>query len=151
MDPLSFKVCFFHLLNDFDQNSTLFDCDTCSLYLFVCLFVYFWLHWVFFAVCQLSLVAAGGGYSPLWCVGFSLWWLLLSQSTGSRHVDFSSCHTLWHVGSVVVAHGLSCSAACGIFTDQGSNPCPLHWQADVSSFFFFLTSLLEYNCFTVVC
>ena len=22
-----------------------------------------------------------------------------------------------------------CSAACGIFPDQGSNPCPLHWQA----------------------
>ena len=37
--------------------------------------------------------------------------------------------------SVVVAHGLSCSAACGIFPDQGSNPCPLHWQVD--SFFFF--------------
>ncbi|KAJ8776297.1 hypothetical protein J1605_015595 [Eschrichtius robustus] len=33
-------------------------------------------------------------------------------------------------GSVVVAHGPSCSAACGIFADQGSNPCPLHWQAD---------------------
>ena len=38
---------------------------------------------------------------------------------------------LWCVGSVaVVAHGLSCSTACGIFPDQGSNPCPLHWQAD---------------------
>ena len=23
-----------------------------------------------------------------------------------------------------------CSAAGGIFPDQGSNPCPLHWQAD---------------------
>ena len=33
-------------------------------------------------------------------------------------------------GSVVVAHGLSCSAACGIFPDQGSNPCLLHWQVD---------------------
>ena len=29
-----------------------------------------------------------------------------------------------------MAHGLSCSAACGIFPDQGSNPCLLHWQAD---------------------
>ena len=29
-----------------------------------------------------------------------------------------------------MAHGLSCSAACGIFPDQGLNPCPLHWQAD---------------------
>ena len=33
-------------------------------------------------------------------------------------------------GSVVVAHGPSRSAARGIFPDQGSNPCPLHWQAD---------------------
>ena len=34
-----------------------------------------------------------------------------------------------------MAHGLSCSTACGIFPDQRSNLCPLHWQAD--SFFFF--------------
>ena len=33
-------------------------------------------------------------------------------------------------GSVVVAHGLRCSTACGIFLDQGSNPCLLHWQVD---------------------
>ena len=32
--------------------------------------------------------------------------------------------------SVVVAHVLSCPAACGIFLDQGSNLCPLHQQAD---------------------
>ena len=43
---------------------------------------------------------------------------------------FIVAHGLWSAGSVVVAHGLSCSAACGIFPDQGSNPCPLHWQAD---------------------
>ena len=39
----------------------------------------------------------------------------------------------WLLGawaSVVVVHGLSCSTACGIFPDQGSNPCPLPWQAD---------------------
>ena len=47
------------------------------------------------------------------CHGLSL------QSTGSRRA-----------GSVAVAHGPSCSAACGIFLDQGSNPCPLHRQAD---------------------
>ena len=33
-------------------------------------------------------------------------------------------------GSVVVVHGLSCSMIHGIFLDQGSNPCPLHWQVD---------------------
>ena len=32
--------------------------------------------------------------------------------------------------SVAVARRVSCSTACGIFPDQGSNPCPLHWQAD---------------------
>ena len=35
-------------------------------------------------------------------------------------------------GSVVVAHRLGCSMACGIFLDQGLNPCLLHWQADSS-------------------
>ena len=38
-----------------------------------------------------SLVAASGGYSSLQCVGFLLLWLLLLQSTGSRHAGFSSC------------------------------------------------------------
>ena len=35
---------------------------------------------------------------------------------------------LWSTGSIVVAHGLSCSEACGIFLDQESTPCLLHWQ-----------------------
>ena len=33
-----------------------------------------------------------------------------------------------HTGSVVVMHGLSCPVAHGIFSDQGSNTCLLHWQ-----------------------
>ena len=53
--------------------------------------IYFWLHWVFAAACGLSLVAASGGYSPLWCTGFSLQWLLFLRSTGSRCAGFSSC------------------------------------------------------------
>ena len=55
------------------------------------LFIYFWLRWVFVAARGLSLVAASGGYSALRCAGFSLRWLLLLWSTGSRHVGFSSC------------------------------------------------------------
>ena len=39
-------------------------------------------------------------------------------------------HKVWNPGSVVVAQRLSCSAARGIFPDQGSNLCPLHWQVD---------------------
>ena len=78
------------------------------------LFIYLWLCWVFASVRVLSLVAASGGHSSSRCAGLSL-----SRSTGSRRA-----------GSAIVAHGHSRSAACGIFPDQGSNPCPLHWQAD---------------------
>ena len=67
----------------------------------------------------LSPVAASWGHSSSRCTGLSLSRPLLLRSTGPR------C-----AGSVVVAHGPSCSAACGILPDQGSNPCPLHWQAD---------------------
>ena len=54
---------------------------------------YFWLHWVFVAARGLSLVAASGGYSSLRCAGFSLRWLLLLRSTGSRRPGFSICGT----------------------------------------------------------
>ena len=88
-------------------------------FLSICLFIYLWLCWVFVSVRGLSLVAASGGHSSSRCAGLSLSWPFLLQSTGSRPT-----------GSVIVAHGPSCSAARGIFPDQGSNPCPLHWQAD---------------------
>ena len=44
------------------------------------------------------------------------------QRTGSIVVG----RGLQSAGSVVVVHGFSCSAACGIFLDQGSNPYLLH-------------------------
>ena len=86
---------------------------------FYFLFFYLWLCWAFVSVWGLSLVVASGGHSSSRCAGLSLPRPLLLRSTGSRHA-----------GSVIVAHGPSCSTACGIFPDQGSNPCPLHWQAD---------------------
>ena len=39
-------------------------------------------------------------------------------------------HGFQSTGSIVVVHGLSYSEACGIFSDQGLNPCLLHWHAD---------------------
>ena len=54
-------------------------------------FIYFGLCWVFVAAHGLSLVAASWGYTSLQCAGFSLRWLLLLRSTGSRHAGFSSC------------------------------------------------------------
>ena len=44
-----------------------------------------------FAVRGLSLVAASRVYSSLRCAGFSLRWLLLLRSMGSRCAGFSSC------------------------------------------------------------
>ena len=49
---------------------------------------------------SISLAAASRGYSWLRCMGFSLRWLLLLQSSGSRRA-----------GSVAVAHGLN---SCGL-------------------------------------
>ena len=103
---------------------------------FIYLFIYFWLRWVFLAACGLSLVAVSRGYSLLPCVashcsGFSLQWLLLLRSTGSRHAgSVVVAHRLQSAGSAVAAHGLSCFVACGTLPDQGLNPCPLHWQVD---------------------
>ena len=87
-------------------------------YLFIYLF-YFWLCWVFVSVRGLSLVVASWGHSSSQCTGLSLSRPLLLRGTGFRRA-----------GSVIVAHGPSCSAACGIFPDQGPNLCPLNWQAD---------------------
>ena len=92
----------------------------CGLFssLFI-LFIYFWLCWVFVPVRGLSPAVASGVHSSSRCAGLSLSRPLLLRSIGSSRA-----------GSVVVAHGPSCSTACGIFPDQGSNPRPLHWQAD---------------------
>ena len=87
------------------------------LFMYVCMYV--WLCWVFVSVRGLPPVVASGGHSSSQCAGLSPSRPLPLRSTGSRRA-----------GSAIVAHGPSCSAARGIFPDQGSNPCPLHWQAD---------------------
>ena len=88
--------------------------------------IYFWLHWVLVAVCELSLVAVTQGSSPAVTHRLLLWSLLL-QSIRSRAHGLQQWR---HVCSVVVTHGLGCPEAYGIFLNQGSNPCPLSWQAD---------------------
>ena len=57
--------------------------------------------------CRLSLVAMRGGYFFLWCVGFSLQWLLLLQSMGSRVRWLSSC------SSRAVGYRLPSCGTCG--------------------------------------
>ena len=92
----------------------------CSFCLFtVALFTY-WLHWVFVAAALLFCLI-------LQCTGVSLQWLLLLQIMASRLTAtvtgarrFNSCGA-----------ELGCSSACGIFPNQGLNPCPQGWQADL--------------------
>ena len=83
---------------------------------FFLVYLMFCLWWVFIAARGFSWVVVSRDYSLLQWTGFLLWWLLLLLSTGSRSVG------------LVAVHGLSCSTACGIFLDQGLNPCPLHRQ-----------------------
>ena len=65
---------------------------TQSFFFFINLFIYFyfWLRQVFAAAHGFSLVAASGAYSSLPCTGFSLQWLLLLRSMGSRR-ELSCC------------------------------------------------------------
>ena len=66
---------------------------------------YFWLRWVFVAARGLSLVVASGGYSSLWCAGFSLRWFLLLRSMGSSHAGSrAQAQQLWRTGFVALRH-----------------------------------------------
>ena len=70
------------------------------------------LHWsllLHLAFLQLQRVGA----TLQLCADFSLWLLLLHST-----------------GLVAVRPVLGRLSECGILPDQGSNPCPLHWQAD---------------------
>ena len=78
-----------------------------------------------------SLIAVSGGYSPVvvrgrllavacLVVGHRLWGVQASVAAVQR-LNSSSSSKLQSTGSVVMAHGLSCSAACGIFPDQVLN------------------------------
>ena len=65
----------------------------------------------------------------------------LVAEPASRHVgSVAAAPGLWSSGSVLVASGLSCPAACGIFPDEGSNLRLLHWQVDS----------LPLRCFTLI-
>ena len=61
-----FPVCFFL------YNGSSLKAASNHFFLNKSLFIYFWLHWVFVAARELSLIAARWGYSSLQCVGFSL-------------------------------------------------------------------------------
>ena len=71
------------------------------------------------------------------CVGFSLVMvhrlLIVEAYLVAEHRLLGHGPQLQYVGSLVVSCRLRCSGTRGIFPDQVSNPCLLHWQADSSS------------------
>ena len=78
---------------------------------------------LFVAECRFLIVVASALVDS---VGSRARWPRQLQYVGSV---VAACG-LWSAGSVVMAHRLSCSTACGIFPDQRSNQCPLHRQMD---------------------
>ena len=82
------------------------------------LFIFLWLCWVFVAAPRLSLLAAGSGHS------LTAVHRLLSVVASLA----AECGLHGAKVPVVVACGLGCSLACGIFSDQELNPCAPHWR-----------------------
>ena len=96
-------------------------------------FIYFSLAVPGLRFCEKGLLSSCGVQAPPRS-GFSG-----CRAQALQHVGFSRLWGLGSVvvvpglqstGSVVVARGLICSTARGIFPDQGLKPRLLHWQAD---------------------
>ena len=86
---------------------------------------------VFAAARRFSLVAASGSYSLAKVSRVSHCGHFSCGARALERVGFSSCRAQAQYRSLwALEHGFHCSRACGIFPDQGLNPCPLHWQAD---------------------
>ena len=100
-------------------------------------FLNLWLCCIFIAACNFSLVAMYRGFSGcgVWashCRGFSCGtWAL-----GARVSVVAACgltgFRLWALEGRLSSSvcGLSCFKVSGIFPDQRSNLCTLHWKAD---------------------
>ena len=86
-------------------------------------------HYLFFKIIFIYLFTAVLGLCC--CEGFFLV-TASAELLSSCGAQASHCcgFSLRSTASIVVARGLSCSTTCGIFWDEGSNPCLLHWQAD---------------------
>ena len=117
--------------------TTVEACSCVYKTLLVCL----WLCWASVAAWASLWLWSARATVSWWRSGFTLCWLLLLWSTGSRALGLSAvvAHGLCRAhdavssrlpGSAVVVQGLSCCQACGIFLDQRSNLCFLHRQAN---------------------
>ena len=84
-----------------------------------------------FCCAGFSLAVGSGAYSLAVVHGLLTVVVPLVAESASRHVgSVAVAPGLWSSGSVLVASGLSCPAARGIFPDEGLNLRILHWQVD---------------------
>ena len=81
-----------------------------------------WFAWAFFRCGEQGLFFIA--------VPLTVWLLLLWAQVLGAQISVVAAGRLENLGSVAVLYRLSCSTACGIFPDQGSNLCLLHQQAD---------------------
>ena len=112
-----------------------------TFFIFFSNFIYFYLFVAALGLCCCTQAFSSCGKQRLLFVVVHRL-LIVVASLVEHGLQTCGLQQLWHMGSVVMARGLqsassvvvvhrfSCFIACGIFPDQSSNPCPLHWQAD---------------------
>ena len=89
------------------------------------------LRCIFFCLCWVFVAASGFLQRP-WRGLLSVVARILLISVASLVVEHGLYRHRgsWRAGSGVALRGLGCPAACGIFLEEGSNPCPVHCQAE---------------------
>ena len=128
---------FYHCKQCFDVHMIVYTC--LNIYIYIYLINLFLAAWGL--RCCVRAFSSCSERGLLFVVVHGL--LIVVASLVAEHgLQARGLQQLWHegsvvvarglqsAGSVVVAHELSCSAACAIFLDQGSNLCSLDWQAD---------------------
>ena len=91
--------------------------------------LFIWLHRVSIAAWAFSPCGEQRLLSGCATQASASWGILLKRGSGCVG-SAAAARGLWSTGSGVVAHGLSCSTARGVFPDQGLSLCPLLWEAD---------------------
>lgn len=95
-------------------------------------FKFSWQCWVFIAAHRFSPVAVSEGYSlvAVCRLLIAVASLVAEHRLKGEQASVAVNPGLQSTASVVVAHGLSCSASCRIFPDEGSNLYPLLRKAN---------------------
>ena len=109
--PFIFRICFF-------------VCLFFILFIYLNLFIYL----IYLFLAALGLRCCTRAFSSCKRAGATLHCSARASHCGGLSCCRARAPGAW--ASVAVAPRLSCSSACGILPDQGSNPRPPHWQAD---------------------